>query len=226
MTPGRRPDTVSRHLVRLDRGCGFTLKEACEYFPKENAQAVRARLLGLEAEGLLRRDGPRRWRATQVGVEYQTASRPLLHRDTADRMVEALRQRIYRVNESEQLAFRVRVAVLFGSYLSKAPMIGDIDVAIELKARLRNLDKQFALQLAAESRLEGARTTLEVVTFPIREVMNALRGRARIDLRQLSELERLIEEKATRGTRVATRVLFGKWRYPTGVPKNRGEREG
>jgi predicted nucleotidyltransferase len=55
-------------------------------------------------------------------------------------MLADLMERIETVNRAEYM-YRVRAAVLFGSYLRGGERIGDLDVAVQLEAKWKNHDQ-------------------------------------------------------------------------------------
>jgi hypothetical protein len=61
-----------------------------------------------------------------------TAAKPI-YRETAERVLKEFIDRVDAVNISKEYAFRVRSIVLFGSILSSADRLGDVDVAIDLQ---------------------------------------------------------------------------------------------
>jgi len=62
------------------------------------------------------------------------AGRPV-KRASAGTVLRELLDRVKAVNDREDLAYRVESVVIFGSYLSGAKRVNDLDVAVELKPR-------------------------------------------------------------------------------------------
>ena len=91
-----------------------------------------------------------------------------------------------RVNDgstSKEYAFKVKSAVLFGSMLSCADRLGDVDVAIDLRPCLsdsakfrRQCDRRRHL---AEERGRALPTAIEWATWPKKEVVLRLKARSR-----------------------------------------------
>jgi predicted nucleotidyltransferase len=59
-----------------------------------------------------------------------------LHRGTGDRAFASFRERLAQVNAADApYAYRVKTVVLFGSYATDTPRVGDVDVAVELEPK-------------------------------------------------------------------------------------------
>lgn len=82
------------------------------------------------------------WELTKDGIRLRaaTAAKPL-RRETADRLLSELLERIATLNSDERFLARVQKAVAFGSYIGNADRIGDLDVAVELVRREPNFEK-------------------------------------------------------------------------------------
>ena len=107
--------------------------------------------------------------------------------------------RVNAVNASEEYAFKVKSAVLFGSMLSSADRLGDVDVAIDLRRRIldsvkfrQQCDRRRQL---AEEQGRAFSTAIDWATWPEREVILQLKARSRsLSLHrfdQLMEMENL-----------------------------------
>jgi hypothetical protein len=126
-------------------------------------------------------------------VSYQTtmkgnalgmakAGRPLT-RASAERVLGELVDRVLAVNDRSELAYRVESVVVFGSFLSKAERLNDLDIAVELKAR-RNDDASFerlrnASMVRALASGRRFRDVVEEVGWPQIEVFSILKNRSR-----------------------------------------------
>jgi len=91
--------------------------------------------------------------------------------------------RVNAVNASKEYAFKVRSAVLFGSMLSCADRLGDVDVAIDLQRRIldpakfrQQCDRRRQL---AEEQGRAFSTAIDWATWPEREVILQLKARSR-----------------------------------------------
>lgn len=124
------------------------------------------------------------WLLTKEGVRLRaaTAARPL-HRNTADRLLENLLARIQTLNADPRFLARVEKAIVFGSYVSNAGRLGDIDIAIELARREPDYDKHLAAnyQRVIEEGAKGRRFSnmLDMLCWWQREAMLFLRNRKR-----------------------------------------------
>jgi predicted nucleotidyltransferase len=99
------------------------------------------------------RDG-QYYHITLTGSTFALASaaRPLT-RQTAERKLDEFLDRVRAVNAGTTFAFRVRRALVFGSYLTDQERIDDIDIAIELAPREKDPEKRMA---ANEARIRAA----------------------------------------------------------------------
>ena len=109
-----------------------------------NERKATSLLLSLQAEGLIERTDSG-WSLTKNGVRLRAASaaKPLL-RSTADRLLQELLDRIQELNQSPLFLARVERAIVFGSYLSKADRLGDLDVAIQWQRKEADFEKHNA----------------------------------------------------------------------------------
>jgi predicted nucleotidyltransferase len=82
------------------------------------------------------------WRNSIKGnaLALASAAKPI-RRTTADKKVKEFIERVYEVNENEYYLYKVKKVVLFGSYLSDAERLGDIDLAVEIFPKETDTDK-------------------------------------------------------------------------------------
>ncbi len=155
----------------------------------QGARAQAQRLLGTLCrlgylERQAERGGPPAWRRTLQGsrLALASAARPL-SRATAERTLQAFLARVAEVNRRPDFLYRVTKVVLFGSYLSEADRLNDVDVALALASKERDPKRRLALELAHTTQAEaGGRrfpTKLEALAWPQREVLLFLKGRSR-----------------------------------------------
>ncbi len=124
------------------------------------------------------------WHTTMQGnaLANAKAGKPITRR-TADRLIEEFLTRVNEINACNDYAFCVTQVIIFGSYLSDSPTLGDVDLSIELSHRYddpqehkRNREEriQHALQ-------EGRNfpTFLHKLSWPEQEVWHILKGRSR-----------------------------------------------
>lgn len=82
-----------------------------------------------------------------------SAAKPLL-RSTAERLLTEILDRIQVVNVRSEFVFRVRYVLLFGSMLTNAPRVGDIDLVMELERKEQAAISPF--ERPHRARLKGA----------------------------------------------------------------------
>src|SRR5437867_3954023 len=93
--------------------------------------------------------GNRSYKRSLAGstLAQASAAQPL-RRGTAERKLADFLARVRRVNEDGYYLYRVKKVLVFGSYLTAAARINDIDVAIELVHRWQDPDKHSTLHHA------------------------------------------------------------------------------
>jgi hypothetical protein len=110
------------------------------------------------------------------------AGRPV-KRASAGGVLRELLDRVKAVNDRQDLAYRVESVVVFGSYLSDAKRVNDLDVAVELKPRSTDDADWDRLRKASLDRAntEGRRfrNVVERVCWPQLEVLGILKNRSR-----------------------------------------------
>jgi predicted nucleotidyltransferase len=101
---------------------------------------------GLLEPGMVDR-GEQLYRPTLLGRAFAGASagKPI-KRATADRLLSEFLGRVEQVNADAYYLFRVARVVVFGSYLSDAETLSDLDLAIHLDAKESDWDKHVALE--------------------------------------------------------------------------------
>ena len=134
-----------------------------------------------------------------------TAAKPI-YRGTGERVLREFMDRVNAVNASEEYAFKVKSAVLFGSMLSCADRLGDVDVAIDLQRRFSD-SARFRQQcdrrrLLAEEQGREFSSAIDWATWPKKEVVLQLKARSRS--LSLHGFDQLMEMENLR-----YRVLFG-----------------
>lgn len=123
------------------------------------------------------------WEITPKGISLSVASARPIKRQAADKQFKELLSRVEVVNSDPSYLYRVSVVVLFGSFLSNKPEIGDIDVAIDLKVKESNLQKNEVLRnkKIKDAVLHGKRFSswMEEISWPELEVWSFLKSRSR-----------------------------------------------
>jgi hypothetical protein len=193
---------VRGFLRRFERG--FFMHSAAESFMRLNSKQAAEFINDLVALELIEPTMPFGNKAAfQVvtrghAFSNATAAKPI-SRGTAERVLREFVDRVNAVNASKKYAFIVKSAVLFGSMLSCADRLGDVDVAIDLQRRILDSAK-FRQQCDRRRRLaeEQGRafsTAIDWATWPEREVVLQLKARSRsLSLHgfdQLMEMENL-----------------------------------
>ena len=185
------PAMQVRTLLRRMRNVMFeavTVQHAF-HIPLSEAEAI---IEGLEKEGYIAkrfvtgRDGQQgpRWENTMKGnsLAMATAARPVT-RATAEKALAQFLDRVSTVNAEEEFAFRVVRVVVFGSYLTSATELNDLDLLVDLAARYGNSKRQELLQQSSVARAIRSgrrfRDSFEQLTWPRMEVEYFLKKRSR-----------------------------------------------
>ena len=122
---------------------------------------------------------------TQDGAQFSAAmaTKPV-SRETADRHMAELMQRIRAVNASSEYLVWVSRLIVFGSYLSDKENISDVDVAVVLIRKEQDGSKHVEAVLRRADQAEGAGrrfgTFIEKLSWDETEVMLFLRKRSRV----------------------------------------------
>jgi len=133
-----------------------------------------------------------------LALANATAAKPI-YRRTAERVLREFMSRVHAVNASKDYAFKIRIVVLFGSILSCADRLGDVDVAIDLEPRFSDpiRRKQLCNQRRRLAQEQGRTfaTWKSWALWPRDEVLIQLKARSRsLSLHgfdQLTQLENL-----------------------------------
>jgi predicted nucleotidyltransferase len=144
----------------------------------------------LERQGFIKKnftdsDATQYWRLTLQGSALSKAlfSAPVSRRN-AEKKLSELMDRVHQVNSTARFLYRVRKVVIFGSFLSESPTVGDLDIAIDLEPKEPNAKKHSDLMQdrADEAARNGKRfqNFVERLYFADREVRLFLKARSRI----------------------------------------------
>jgi hypothetical protein len=190
---------VRGFLRRFERG--FFMHSAAESFMQLKPRKAAEFINDLVALELIEPTTPfEKEAAFQVATRGHaftnaTAARPI-YRGTAERVLRDFIDRVNAVNASEEYAFIVKSAVLFGSMLSCMDRLGDVDVAIDLRPRISDTAK-FRQQCdrrrhLAEERGRAFPTVFEWATWPQKEVVLQLKARSRsLSLHEFDQVMRM-----------------------------------
>ncbi len=141
-------------------------------------------------------DGPL-WSVAAAGLRFANArGGPRLRRAAADALLAKLVARCAVANSEPQFAHWVARLSIFGSYLSDVPLLGDLDVVVDLEPKEDDVDNQMALERARwnAARNEGRRVSEDALySWSSDEVLRFVRERngyvkmsPRVDLVRLS----------------------------------------
>lgn len=147
----------------------------------EEAQDLLRRLV---EEGLLKAESDAQSESYGLTVKgsalrQATAAKPV-HRTSAEKVLRELIQRMVHVNESDEFLWGIEEAYVFGSYLTDAPRLGDLDVSFK-RYRKEPDDRKFFALSTAQSRSSGRRFSniTEEICWPVTKVYLFLKNRSR-----------------------------------------------
>jgi hypothetical protein len=125
------------------------------------------------------------WKRTVKGGALANAlfSAPV-PRQSAEKTLSEFLDRVQKVNCNSRFLYRVRKVIVFGSFLSDAPFVGDLDLAVDLCPKETDSRRHAALILAraneAASYGRRFRNYVEGLCFAEQEVIMFLKARSRI----------------------------------------------
>jgi hypothetical protein len=130
-----------------------------------------------------------------VNLAYASAAKPI-HRETAERVLTEFLERVERVNATPEYVYRVDTAILYGSMLSDAERLGNVNVAVNLESKAKD---ETEFQEWSGTRRHAARvkgrsfsTIVEQAYWPRAEVYLQLKARSiSLKLSELSHVELL-----------------------------------
>jgi predicted nucleotidyltransferase len=173
------PAIVLRAALRKNQFRNYTIRgfaELLEVGPKKALSILKR----LESEGVVSHSAHDGWENTIKGNSLANASAAsLISRSTAENALNALIGRASVVNSDARFAYVVSRITVFGSYLSDAPRISDVDVCIRLRRRYSDSARQAAVEEEAKRRHPVFHSFLEDIGRPEREVWNLLKARSR-----------------------------------------------
>jgi predicted nucleotidyltransferase len=127
-------------------------------------------------------------------------------RSKAEQALQGLLARVRQVNADDYWLYRVKRVVVFGSYLSNKPVLGDVDVAVELEQKATDPDERVRLlsERSREALMAGRRFSnfLDQIGWAETEVKLFLKNRDRwLQLAQPSDA--VLTRRSTK-----TKVVF------------------
>ncbi len=130
-------------------------------------------------------DGTQYWKLTLRGSALSKAlfSAPVSRRNAEKKLSEFI-DRVHSVNEDSRFLYRVRKVIVFGSFLTESPTVGDVDIAIDLEPKEPDTKRHSDLvqDRADKAARNGKRfqNFVERLYFADREVRSFLKARSRI----------------------------------------------
>jgi predicted nucleotidyltransferase len=194
------PVFVVREFVRRYRFTNFFTKaaEAALALSSEAAADFLSKLVDLGfIEKSDEQNGNQLFRLTSNGQALANASatKPI-HRKTAERVLAQFLERVHRVNATSEYLYQVKDVILFGSMLSEAEQLSDVDVAIKLQPKVSETKALEAWSMARRDAAEAAgryfHTLFEWGIWPRHEVHLQLKARSRsLSLHELEEIQNI-----------------------------------
>lgn len=190
------PSIEVRDFVKRYSYSRWTLDDIEDWFDIDESNSQQL-VEALESAGYIEQD-PRDcdwWIVTEDGLRLAAAraTKPI-NRSTADRHFAAFLERVEQANSDMPFAYRVRRALVFGSYLDPSiQKLSDLDLAVELIRRHSDSEKQGELNddrvRVAIDEGRSFHSTLEQIAWPQIEVMKFLKARSNtISLHPVSEV--------------------------------------
>ena len=101
----------------------------------------------LERKGFIEKsetdsDATQYWKLTLWGSALSKAlfPAPVSRRNAEKKLIEFM-ERVHQVNEDGRFLYRVRKVIVFGSFLTESPTVGDLDIAIDLEPKEPDANK-------------------------------------------------------------------------------------
>ena len=141
------------------------------------------------------------WEVTLKGsaLRIAKAGKPI-KRSTAERLVAEFLDRVEKANRQHYYAYRITRVLVFGSYLSDRPDLGDIDLGVELTPKW---PKEGSYEALTRPRIEAAieagrrfRSSMDYFGWPRTEIALFLKNRSRA--LSLTDADRIPEGAKTK----------------------------
>lgn len=173
------------------------------------------------------------WKHTIRGGALSTAlfSAPVSQKNAEKKLSEFM-DRVRYVNENNRFLYRVRKVIVFGSFLTESPTVGDLDIAIDLEQKEPDGKKHTKLILARANAaaLNGKRfqNFVERLHFAVQDVKLFLKARSRI--LQLTDFDdgvlKIAEQRIIYEYPESKAQTPGKSKRKTSPPKKFGRENG
>jgi hypothetical protein len=129
-------------------------------------------------------DNRSEYHLTKLGSRFALSSAAVpLKRKTADRKLSELLTRCKKLNENDMFCYKINRVILYGSYLTNKERISDVDIAMEIEQREKDIDKR---KIAKQAAIDRAHTQGKSFTsfisrlfYPYDEVYYFLKSRCR-----------------------------------------------
>jgi predicted nucleotidyltransferase len=198
---GDLPALDARRFMQRHRDSVFTADSLKDHFPDISDENLHRTWKVFLEEGYIEfreeRDGRPWYELTTKGnaLAQASAAKPI-SRQTAEKKLQEFMERVEQINRNEEYAFKVGRVALFGSLLSDAPDVSDIDLAIQLEGRLPDRE---AFSNHSKRRIEVAlssgksfHTFFEQASWPRHEIYQFLKARSRVfSIHEIDELRHL-----------------------------------
>jgi predicted nucleotidyltransferase len=154
-------------------------------------------VLGLLEAMNLTGEQPEGWINTFKGNAFaQVSFRPRFHRATAEAALTDFLKRVVTVESEQRFLYRVDTAIVFGSYLSTAARIGDIDLGVSISPKATEGQKFSDLCLAkTREEIQNGRhfrDWMSRLIWPQVEVLTFLKNRSPIlKIHEVDEIAQL-----------------------------------
>jgi predicted nucleotidyltransferase len=197
-TVGGYPALVVRRMLRRADG-ELSVGRVCALMEIDEPSAA-ALLRALESAALIEKHPSDKghWRTTIKGNAFAMASAAApLKRAAADQMLLEFLARVEQVRDEGHWCFKVERAVLFGSYLSDAAELGDIDLGMRFRPAHTDRRHQDAAEDRRRREAEDAGRSFSNIVdrlfWPESEVRSFLKARRRLSLHDLRVDARIVE---------------------------------
>jgi predicted nucleotidyltransferase len=198
---GDLPALDVRRFMQRRRDWVFARESLNDFFPDISDEKLQKTWAVLLEEGYFEfreeRDGRSWYELTPKGnaLAQASAAKPI-SRKTATKRLQEFMSRVEQVNQSAEYVFKVRRVALFGSLLSDAAEVNDIDLAIELEGRESDREgaRNQMLKRADLARANGKvfHSVIQQLLWSRHEIYLFLKARSRVfslhDIEELSNL--------------------------------------
>lgn len=167
---------------------GFSIRCFANRF-KISQEIAKTRIEAFESEGYfekVRDDGKKtRWQLTMKAATLaQASAAKKVKRATADKHYQAFLQRVHEINFNDSYLYQVTKVALFGSYLTEAGLVSDIDLFVWI-ARKPKFDTDFThirKKRTKEMLAEGRRFKdyIDELSWPELDVRKYLKNGSRV----------------------------------------------